>query len=84
MVGWVERSETHRNGIHEIETKSTSVAASRAGKREREVWQRRFREHTIPDLADYNTVKHGLAGSPMEWEMSSFRRFIEIGFYEKD
>ncbi len=36
------------------------------------------------DYIHYNPVKHRLAWSPMEWEMSSFRRFVETGFYEKD
>ena len=67
------------------------VNASRAAKRERPVWQRRFWEHLIRDDEDwrrhmdyihYNPVKHGHAFSPWEWPYSSLRRSAERGWYE--
>ena len=57
---------------------------------ERGIWQRRFWEHLIRDEDDlnrhrdyihYNPVKHGLTDSPVQWEHSSFRRFVEEGLY---
>jgi putative transposase len=67
------------------------LSASRARKRERGIWQRRFREHVVRDETDlerhldyihYNPVKH--AASPAEWRYSSFRRFVEKGWYAPD
>ena len=54
----------------------------------RAVWQRRFHEHTIRDLADlrhqaaytlFNPVKHGLVERPVDWPWSSLHRDIRRG-----
>jgi len=59
---------------------------SRKAKRERNIWQRRFWEHTIRDENDlrnhihyihYNPVKHGHARCPHEWEYSSFHLWVK-------
>jgi putative transposase len=39
-----------------------------------------FERHV--EYIHYNPVKHGYAASPMEWQHSSFRRFVEMGIYE--
>ncbi len=58
-----------------------SVTISRRRHRERGVWHRRFREHTIRDDRDfrrhcdhvhYNPVKHGLVSCPHAWPHSTF------------
>jgi putative transposase len=63
---------------------------SRAAKRERGIWQRRFWEHTIRNEQDYaahmdyihfNPVKHGLVGSVADWPHSSFHRAVFNGLY---
>jgi len=55
------------------------------------VWQKRFWEHRIRDEADlrrhvdyihYNPVKHGYAGRPADWPLSSFHRYVRLGLYE--
>ena len=65
-------------------------SASRAGKGERGIWQRRFWEHTIRDDRDYaahvdyvhfNPVKHGLVAGAQDWPYSSFRRAVVLGVY---
>jgi len=65
-------------------------SASRAGKGERGIWQRRFWEHTIRDDRDYtahmdyihfNPVKHGLVARGADWPYSSFHRCVAKGFY---
>lgn len=70
-----------------------SRSASRAGKRERGIWQRRFWEHTIRGEQDYaahmdyihfNPVKHGLVTQPADWPYSSFHRAVAQGFYPRD
>ena len=60
---------------------------------EREIWQRRFWEHTIRDDRDYsvhldyvhyNPVKHGLVERVSEWPYSSFHRCVKAGIYPAD
>jgi putative transposase len=62
-------------------------------KREAGVWQRRYREHTIRDEADFaahmdyihfNPVKHGFAARPAEWPYSSFLRCVAPSGYPGD
>lgn len=66
------------------------ISTVRARKKERQIWQRRYWEHTIRDETDlnnhieyihYNPVKHGLVNDIHEWELSSFRRYVRDGFY---
>lgn len=68
-------------------------SASRAVRRERGIWQRRFWEHTIRDDADYavhmdyihfNPVKHRLVAHPADWPFSTFQRCIARGLYPAD
>ncbi|MFH1686811.1 MAG: hypothetical protein ABIE70_04740 [bacterium] len=33
------------------------------------------------DYVHYNPVKHGLVQSPVDWEHSSFRAFVNEGLY---
>ncbi|MGN2392776.1 REP-associated tyrosine transposase [Pelomicrobium sp. G1] len=69
------------------------AAFSRAKRRERLIWQRRFWEHTIRDERDlaahldyihYNPVKHRLCSTPAQWPYSSFHRFVREGRYPLD
>ena len=69
------------------------ISPSRASKRERGVWQRRFWEHTIRDERDYircveyvhfNPVKHGHAECPHGWKHSSFHRWVELDHCPRD
>jgi len=57
------------------------------------IWQRRFWEHTILDEEDlethldyihYNPIKHGYVTKAVDWEWSSFNRYVEKGIYDKD
>jgi putative transposase len=56
-------------------------------------WQKRFWDHVIRDERDFEThvdyvhwnpVKHGLVKNPEEWEQSSFKDWVERGYYERD
>ncbi len=69
------------------------ISASRAGKGERGIWQRRYWEHTIRDERDFerhidyihiNPVKHGLVKRVCDWAPSSFHRFVKLGIYPPD
>ena len=64
---------------------------SRAQKGERDVWQRRYWEHTIRDEHDfqmrldyihYNPVKHGLVKRATDWPHSTFQEWVAKGVYE--
>ena len=71
-----------------------SVAAtskSRSAKGEREIWQRRYWEHTIRDERDfqarldyihYNPVRHEFAATPADWPYSSFSAWVGKGVYD--
>ena len=70
--------------------KTEHRTASRIGKGERGIWQRRFWEHTIRDDQDYrghmdyvhfNPVKHGLVADVADWPFSSFHRCVAMGLY---
>ncbi len=65
---------------------SNSTSASKQRHRERDIWQRRFWEHTIDDEHEfeaffdyihYNPVKHGLVSCPHFWEPSSFHFWVD-------
>jgi len=73
--------------------KGESISSSRAGKRERGIWQRRFWEHLIRDDDDlekhvdyvhYNPVKHGYVGRAIDWPYSSFNHFVRHGWLPQD
>jgi putative transposase len=65
------------------------ISESRAAKRERGIWQRRYWEHTIAmkmiSRGMYiNPLKHGLVDRVREWEASSFQRYVKLGVYPID
>lgn len=70
-----------------------SLSLSNTKKQERDVWQRRYWEHTIVseedlqkhmDYIHYNPVKHELVKAVKDWEYSSFNKFVKNGFYEEN
>ena len=65
--------------------KGERISNSRAKRRERGLWQRRFWEHCVRDQEDFNNhldyihwnpVKHGWAKQAAAWPYSSFQRFV--------
>jgi putative transposase len=69
------------------------ISESRIARKERNLWQRRFWEHSIRDELDfanhcdyihYNPVRHGLCDRPQGWSFSSIHRFIRSGTYPLD
>ncbi|MDT3683953.1 MAG: transposase [Pseudorhodoplanes sp.] len=73
--------------------KGEGISASRAGKGERGIWQRRYWEHTLRDENDFerhadyihfNPVKHGHVSRVADWPYSSFQRFVKLGIYPED
>ena len=68
-------------------------SASKIGKREKGIWQRRYWEHAIRDDGDlerhvnyihYNPVKHGLVTRAADWPHSSFHRYVAQGILPAD
>jgi putative transposase len=63
-------------------------SASKAAKRDKGIWQRRYWEHMIRSETDlarhvdyihYNPVKHGLVARVSDWPYSSFHRYAARG-----
>ncbi len=84
------RWQTIKTGFSESLPPGEHRSASRVGKGERGIWQRRFWEHTIRDDRDYaahvdyvhfNPVKHGLVCDVRDWPYSSFHRHVARGGY---
>lgn len=82
-------SISYQSTIGPVQNKS----ACQRTRREAAIWQRRFWEHTIRDEEDLNRhidyihinpVKHGFVQKAMDWEWSSFRKYVEDGLYEPD
>ncbi len=70
-----------------------TVNASKAKKREKGIWQRRFWEHYIRNEEDwrrhvdyihFNPVKHGYVSEPQDWPYSSYPQAVRKGWYETD
>jgi len=73
--------------------RSERLSASRVGKSERGIWQRRYWEHTLHDEGDFarhadyvhfNPVKHGHVARVVDWPYSSFHRMVRLGTYPED
>lgn len=71
-------------------SRTESLSPVRIKRRERAIWQRRFREHTIRDERDYtahinyvyiNPLKHGLVKRVVDWPHSSFHRDVRHGLF---
>ena len=69
------------------------LSKSNISKKERDVWQRRYFEHTIISETDlykhfdyihFNPVKHGLVTKVKDWEYSSFYQFVKNNYYSID
>jgi len=73
--------------------KSKVINQSRLQKKELEIWQRRFWEHSIRDDEDfknhfdyihYNPVKHGLVKNVDDWPYSTFHFYVTKNIYPED
>lgn len=80
------------NYLDQIRAEPTEDS-SRSHRKEAAIWQRRFWEHLIRDDEDLkvhlnyihiNPVKHGLVEKAADWQWSSFHRYVQMGYYEKE
>lgn len=78
-------------GIKKFVTKR--ITKRRNQRNEGDVWQRRFWEHQIRsdedwqrhmDYIHYNPVKHGYVDAPVNWQWSSFNKWVRHGVYAPD
>lgn len=67
------------------------VSSGYKNKREKGLFQRRFYEHTLMNEQEfenhvnyihYNPVKHGFVSSVIEWQFSTFHKYLKAGFYD--
>ena len=79
--------------MRRIKMKFAGVYRSEQGVKCGRIWQHRFWDHIIRDETDlnrhldyihYNPTKHKIAASPGEYRFSSFRDYVENGYYEPD
>ena len=70
----------------------TDLSKSAIKRGEKGIWQRRYYDHIIRNEKDlqkhidyihYNSVKHYNI-TPKDWKYSSFNKFVNNGYYEKD
>ena len=70
-----------------------SLTSGNVRRKERDIWQHRYWEHTIRDINDlykhldyihYNPIKHDYTNKAKDWEFSSFNKFVKQHFYELD
>ena len=83
-----------KNFSYYLENKplKSDLSKSLQQRKEAGVWQRRFYDHIIRNEEDfnkhidyihYNSYKHYQI-APKEWEYSSFKKFVDLGFYEEN
>ena len=82
-----------KSGFSRAIPKHETIGQSRAQKRERGIWQRRYWEHLIRDDTDlenhvayihFNPVKHGYVSKASDWAHSSIHLYIKNGLCDVD
>ena len=86
----IKRTFSKKIDINTIVDYKQSI--SNIKRKERDIWQRRFWEHTIRseddlyrhiDYIHYNPMKHYQI-APSDWKYSTFNNFVKNGYYETD
>lgn len=79
--------------IKKFFTQNSDVKYQVNNSKESTIWQRRYWEHTIRDEIDlyrhldyihFNPIKHGYVKNVIDWEYSSFDKFVKNKYYEPD
>ena len=86
----IKRTFSQNIDIDKIE--NYNLSESNKKRQERDIWQRRFWEHTIRNEEDlyrhidyihYNPTKH-YDIAPKDWEYSTFKNYVKNEYYEED
>ena len=90
----IKRMKTYfTRGIDTSKMHDYEETESKRKKHEKDIWQRRYWEHTITneieknDCIDYihfNPVKHGYVKLARDWQYSTFLRYVNQGFYDEN
>lgn len=84
---------TFSKKIDKTKIQGYKLSASNISKKEFDIWQRRYYEHTIlteddlnkhTDYVHYNPIKHKYVNALKDWKYSSFHKFVQNGFYENN
>lgn len=89
--GLIKRKTTQKCPQYHLPLEKLSL--SKVERNEKGIWHRRFYEHLIRNEQDltnhlnyihYNPVKHGWVNNVIDWQYSSFHRYVQQGFYPAD
>ena len=93
IISYLKRKFTYLVNKNNEKKNDTFLSESKKKKRESNIWQRRYYEHTIRDEKDfnlhldyihYNPVKHHYVQNTKEWEYSSFDKYFKLGWYHEN
>ena len=79
------------NNIDKEQIENYTLTNSNINRKECDIWQKRYWEHTIRDESDlnkhldyihYNPVKHGYVNKAKDWKYSSFKKFVDMNLYK--
>lgn len=86
--------KTHfSKNIDENKIDNYNPTKSRINKKEKDIWQRRYWEHTIKDEEDlikhidyirYNPIKHKIVERLQDWKYSTFKKYVKLNLYDKN
>ncbi len=88
IITLIKRTFSKNIDISKI--KDYKLTSSNIKRNERDIWQKRFWEHTIRDEEDlykhidyihYNSQKHYRI-APKDWKYSSFENYVKKGWYD--
>ena len=77
--------------INKQKIENYSLTTGNVKRKECDIWQHRYWEHTIKDEEDlckhldyihYNPIKHGYTNKASDWKFSSFQKFVNLKFYD--
>ena len=90
IITLIKRTFSQNIDINKI--KDYQLSQSNIKRKECDIWQRRFWEHTIIneydlfkhiDFIHYNPTKHYNI-PPKDWKYSTFKKYVKNGYYEID
>ena len=93
IISYLKRKFTYLVNKNHENRNDSFLSESKKKKRESNIWQRRYYEHTIRDEKDfalhldyihYNPVKHHYVQSTKEWKYSSFDKYLKLGWYDEN